>query len=91
MHDFVPTFSVRGFVEYVLLSNAGCKGPDDFNCDHDDLLYIFRDSPGQPLKAIYFDNEGMSSTTASRRPPTTPRFSFRTHRRQAPIFGWFTN
>jgi hypothetical protein len=39
-------------------SNAGCKGPDDFNCEHGDLLYIYRDSPGQPLKAIYFDNEG---------------------------------
>ncbi len=40
-------------------SNAdGCKGPADFNCDHGDLLYIYQDTPGQPLKAIYFDNEG---------------------------------
>ena len=39
-------------------SNAACKGPADFNCDHGDLLYIYRDSPDQPLKAIYFDNEG---------------------------------
>ena len=35
-----------------------CKGPSDFDCGHGDLLYIYRDSPTQPLKAIYFDNEG---------------------------------
>jgi hypothetical protein len=35
-----------------------CKGPASFDCDHGDLLYIFQDAPGQPLHAIYFDNEG---------------------------------
>jgi hypothetical protein len=39
-------------------SAAGCKGPADFDCEHGDLLYIYQDAPGQPLKAIYFDNEG---------------------------------
>jgi hypothetical protein len=39
-------------------SSDGCKGPADFDCDHSDLLYVFQDAPGQPLKAIYFDNEG---------------------------------
>lgn len=39
-------------------SSTGCEGPDDFDCEHGDLLYIFQDSPGQPLRAIYFDNEG---------------------------------
>jgi hypothetical protein len=39
-------------------SAAGCKGPEDFNCQHGDLLYIYADAPGQPLRAIYFDNEG---------------------------------
>jgi len=39
-------------------SNAGCKGPADFDCDHGDLLYLYQDAAGQPLKAIYFDNEG---------------------------------
>jgi hypothetical protein len=39
-------------------SADGCKGPSDFDCDHNDLLYVFQDAPGQPLKAIYFDNEG---------------------------------
>jgi hypothetical protein len=36
---------------------AGCQGPADFNCEHGDLLYIYR-VPSQPFKAIYFDNEG---------------------------------
>src|SRR5580704_967475 len=36
---------------------TGCKGPADFDCDHNDLLYIYPGGQG-PLKAIYFDNEG---------------------------------
>ena len=39
-------------------SLASCKGPDTFDCEHTDLLYVFQERPGQPLKAIYFDNEG---------------------------------
>jgi hypothetical protein len=39
-------------------ASTGCKGPIDFNCDHSDLLYVYQGFPGQPLKAIYFDNEG---------------------------------
>jgi hypothetical protein len=41
-------------------SDAGdtCKGPKNFDCDHSDLLYIFQEAEGQPLKGIYFDNEG---------------------------------
>ncbi len=39
-------------------SDPNCKGPASFDCAHGDLLYIFQDSPGQPPKAIYFDNEG---------------------------------
>ena len=39
-------------------SNEGCKGPTGFNCDHEDLLYIYQAAPGQAYKAIYFDNEG---------------------------------
>ncbi len=27
-------------------------------CAHRDLFYVFQDSPGAPLKAIYFDAEG---------------------------------
>ncbi len=39
-------------------SSSGCSAPADFNCEHSDLLYLYRDAPAQPLKAIYFDNEG---------------------------------
>lgn len=37
---------------------AGCRGPADFDCNHGDLLYVYQESPGQPLKALYLDNEG---------------------------------
>jgi hypothetical protein len=40
-------------------SSAGpCKGPADFDCEHSDVLYVYVQAPGQPYKAIYFDNEG---------------------------------
>jgi hypothetical protein len=39
-------------------SNAGCKGPSDFDCDHTDLLYAWQPFPHGPVSAIYFDNEG---------------------------------
>ena len=54
---------------------ARCKGPADFNCEHGDLLYIYADATGQPLHAIYFDNEGHVihySVTAPT--PTTAEF-----------------
>lgn len=35
-----------------------CRGPEDFDCQHGDLLYIYPEGPGQELRAIYFDNEG---------------------------------
>lgn len=43
---------------HVVAEVAGCKGPTALDCEHDDLLYVYEDAPGQPLKAIYFDNEG---------------------------------
>ena len=39
-------------------TSDGCKGPEAFDCEHGDLLYIYEDAPAQPYKAIYFDNEG---------------------------------
>jgi uncharacterized protein YaiE (UPF0345 family) len=35
-----------------------CKGSSSFDCDHNDLLYLYHDGSNQTLKAIYFDNEG---------------------------------
>lgn len=37
-------------------SLTACKGPDTFDCEHTDLLYVYPE--GQTLKAVYFDNEG---------------------------------
>jgi hypothetical protein len=38
--------------------SGSCSAPDDFNCLHSDLLYIYPATTGQSLEAIYFDNEG---------------------------------
>lgn len=37
---------------------AACAGPDDFDCAHGDLLYVFRETAGGGPRAIYFDSEG---------------------------------
>ena len=39
-------------------AGADCKGPADFNCQHSDLLYVYKDAPEKPFRAIFFDNEG---------------------------------
>jgi len=40
-------------------SNAtACKGPANYDCEHSDVLYVYQEAETQPLKAIYFDNEG---------------------------------
>ena len=49
---------LKGHVLARRSSNANCKAPADFDCEHGDLLYIYRDASATPLKAIYFDNEG---------------------------------
>jgi hypothetical protein len=49
---------LRGHVIARHSSGSGCTGPADFNCEHSDLLYLYQDSAAQPVKAIYFDNEG---------------------------------
>jgi hypothetical protein len=55
-YTFLP--ELRGHVLARHSNYEGCKGPADFNCEHGDLLYIYQDAPGQPYRAIYFDNEG---------------------------------
>jgi hypothetical protein len=45
--------------DHVLARHSGgvsCKAPSDFNCEHSDLLYLYRE--GGVIKAIYLDNEG---------------------------------
>jgi hypothetical protein len=37
---------------------GACAAPDDFDCQHSDLLYIYPEGGGAAFKAIYFDNEG---------------------------------
>src|SRR5882724_11502046 len=49
---------LRNHILARLESNAECKGPADFDCNHGDLLYVYPDVSGQSYKAIYFDNEG---------------------------------
>jgi hypothetical protein len=56
-YSFVPELGGHVLVRHST-SDAGCKAPADFDCKHGDLLYVFQDFPGAPLKAIYFDNEG---------------------------------
>jgi hypothetical protein len=39
-------------------SIGSCNSPDDFDCRHSDLLYLYGAGNGPTLQAIYFDNEG---------------------------------
>ena len=39
-------------------SDVTCTLPGSAVCAHRDLLYVYQDSAGAPLKAIYFDAEG---------------------------------
>jgi len=56
-------------------NTATCKAPADFNCEHGDLLYIYADAPGQPPRAIYFDNEGhVIHYTVTAPSPTSAEF-----------------
>ncbi|MFZ1085398.1 MAG: hypothetical protein WAN35_10565 [Terracidiphilus sp.] len=38
--------------------SGACNAPDDFDCQHSDLLYLYPVPNGGALQAIYFDNEG---------------------------------
>ncbi len=35
-----------------------CKAPETVDCAHADSLVVYEEAPGQPLKALYLDNEG---------------------------------
>jgi hypothetical protein len=55
-YTFRPELRDHILARYGNLSE--CKGPSTFDCEHGDFLYIYSDAPTQPLRAIYFDNEG---------------------------------
>jgi hypothetical protein len=38
--------------------SGACTAPEDFDCQHNDLFYIYPEVNTQKLEAIYFDNEG---------------------------------
>lgn len=56
------TYTFKAELNHQLLARhselSNCKGPKAYDCKHSDLLYIYREAHGQPLSAIYFDNEG---------------------------------
>jgi hypothetical protein len=57
-YTFQTELNGHVIARHSISDTARCKGPADFNCEHSDMLYIYADAPGQPLRAIYFDNEG---------------------------------
>jgi len=56
--DYSFVRELRGHVLARHGAYANCKGPQDFDCAHQDLLYVYADDTSQSLKAIFFDNEG---------------------------------
>jgi hypothetical protein len=56
------TYSFRLELHGHLLSRESasgpCTGPEDFDCRHRDLFYIYPGADAQTWQAIYFDNEG---------------------------------
>jgi hypothetical protein len=91
---------LRGHVLARHSTVAGCTGPESFDCQHGDLLYIFAERPGEGLKAIYFDNEGhvihyaLSTPDASTviflsEPGPGPRFRLVYHRENSVMSGKF--
>ena len=50
----------KNFAEYTSGPEAGTR--------HDDLMVIYADAPGQPLRAIYFDSEGHTIRYAVKTP-----------------------
>jgi hypothetical protein len=57
------TYTFRSELDHHVMArystrDANCKAPASFDCEHGDSLIIYEETPGQPLKAIYFDNEG---------------------------------
>jgi hypothetical protein len=56
--DYTFQLELRNHILSRHAAGAECKGPADFNCEHGDLLHVYQDAPGKPIRAIFFDNEG---------------------------------
>ncbi len=82
-------------------SDSAAKKSATFDYQHTDLFYVFQDMPGQPLKAIYFDNEGhvlhyavttptpTSVLFLSDSPPGAPQFRLMYERKGDAMSGQF--
>jgi hypothetical protein len=55
-YTFAPELKSHVLARHSLY--GGCEAPQEFNCDHQDIFYVYQEANNQPLKAIYFDNEG---------------------------------
>ena len=55
-YTFQADLNAHALVRYS--ATASCKGPSDFDCQHNDLFYVYEEAPGAELSAIYLDNEG---------------------------------
>jgi hypothetical protein len=100
MGSYTFAKELKGHVLARHSSVAGCQGPEAFDCEHGDLLYVLEKAPGQPLKAIYFDNEGhvihytLSTPDAKTviflsEPGPGPRFNLSYHLESAVMSGKF--
>ncbi len=49
---------LRGHILARHSRSGACIAPDDIDCQHNDLLYIYPAASGSGFEAIYFDNEG---------------------------------
>jgi hypothetical protein len=74
-YNFQAELNGHVVTRHSIADTAKCKGPADLNCEHSDMLYIYADAPGQPLHAIYFDNEGhVIHYTVTALTPTSAEF-----------------
>ena len=71
--------------------SAACNGPANFDCEHSDALYVYQEAENEPLKAIYFDNEGHVIHYAVSTPDSNTAVFISDVRNPGHSFGWFTS
>jgi len=55
-YSFAP--DLKGHILVRTSHTTACKSAAGIDCEHTDMLYIYRDPPADAMRAIYFDNEG---------------------------------